>query len=67
MATKLTDVGNEVKVEQLASFRGKRTMARGAVMVPKGDAAALEEEIVRQVRAIRTLKGIPVDPATPVV
>jgi len=67
MATKLTDVDGMVKVEQLASFHGKRSMARGAEMVPKGDADALRAVIVKQIRALRTLKGVPLPPEEPVV
>lgn len=58
MSTKLSDLGDLVVVETVASFGGKRKMARGAVHMPKNDAAAIREEIIRQAEALRKLKGI---------
>jgi len=67
MSTKLTEGGTFFTVETVASFGGKRKMARGAVRVPKGDLAAVRKEIEKQATALRKLKQVDVPPKEPVV
>ncbi len=67
MSTQLEDVGDHWVVKTVEKVGRRRRMGRTAVVVPKGDPAALRAEIIRQDTALRARWGIEPSPTKPVV
>lgn len=67
MATKLTDTEEGVLVQMVAGFHGKSPRPRAGILVPLNDKGALTAEVLRQIAAIRKLKGIRNNREEPVV
>lgn len=66
MSTKLTEIGDYVLVQTVASFGGKPPRARGGVLVLKSDLAAVKAEILKQAIRVRDIKGVQVELHLPV-
>lgn len=67
MTTELVDAGDHWVVKTVESRGKRRRMGRSAVVVPKGDPAALRAEIERQATALRRRWDVPVPVQEPVV
>lgn len=67
MSTKLTEIGDYVLVQTVASFGGKPPRARAGIMVPKDQPDAVKAEILKQALWIRALKDVQQEPPVPVV
>lgn len=67
MSTMLEDHGDHWVVKTIYAEGKRRRFGRTAVVVPKGDPAALREEITRQAEEARKMAGVDQSPQVPVV
>lgn len=58
MSTKVAEVGDMFLVSTMVAPGSRRKIARGGVLVPKGNPDLLKAEIVRQAKAARLLFGV---------
>lgn len=58
MSTMLEESGGMYVVSTISAAGKQRKMPRGRVMVPKGDVAMRQAEIVRQAKALRVAVGV---------